>query len=219
MHNLTSHGRVRSREGTRQAEKSDQTRRQILDAAIVCLSEIGFNRTTMTVIAKTAGLSRGAMQYHFETMTDVLRATLAHILDLRLEAMRSTARETALDGDRFAARVEALWNFMLEPVNVAYFEIAVASRTDEHLASLMRQAQQSFWNEWVAAAVVAFPEWQGRRSDLELACGLAHTVLEGLALQQLTNQGGMLQPENVRSYLVARVREIFEHGAPGISRN
>ncbi len=212
-------GRVRSREGTRQAEKSDQTRRLILDATIVCLSEIGFNKTTMTVIAKTAGLSRGAMQYHFETMTDVLRAALGHILELRLDALRRSARAAPADGDRFAARVESLWNFMFEPVSVAYFEIAVASRTDEHLAALMRQAQQSFWKEWVSVAVETFPEWHGRHSDLELACGLSHTVLEGLALQQLTNQGGMLPAEGVRAYLVSRIREIFEHGAPGISRN
>jgi AcrR family transcriptional regulator len=219
VHTLTSVGRVRSREGTRQAEKSDQTRRLILDAAIVCLSEIGFNKTTMTVIAKTAGLSRGAMQYHFETMTDVLRAALAHIHELRIDEMRRSARKTTLVGDNFAARVEALWRFMFEPVSVAYFEIAVASRTDEFLASMMRQAQQSFWNEWIATALEAFPEWKGRQSDLELACGLSHTLLEGLAVQHLTHQGGMLPAERVRSYLVDRVREIFEHGAPGEPRN
>lgn len=221
MHTLMTTGRVRSREGTRQAEKSDQTRRLILDAAIVCLSEIGYNKTTMTVIAKTAGLSRGAMQYHFETMTDVLRAALAHIQDLRLDALRRTASETRRHSgsDGFAARVDGLWKIMFEPLSVAYFEISVASRTDAALASLMQQAQQSFWDEWVATALEAFPEWEGRQSDLELACGLAHAVLEGLALQQLTNQGSMVRSESVRAYLVDRVREIFEHGTPGPARN
>jgi AcrR family transcriptional regulator len=214
-------GRARSREGTRQAEKSDQTRRLILDAAIVCLSEIGYTRTTMTVIAKTAGLSRGAMQYHFETMNDVVRAALGHIQTLRLEALRRSARETPRgeDDDGFAGRVEALWRFMFEPVSIAYFEIAVASRTDGSLAALMRQAQRSFWNEWVAAALEAFPEWQGRESDLELACGLAHTMLEGLAVQEMTHQGSMVQGESMRAYLVDRVREIFEHGVSGACRN
>ncbi len=221
MHTLMTTGRVRSREGTRQAEKSDQTRRLILDSAIVCLSKIGYNKTTMTVIAKTAGLSRGAMQYHFETMTDVLRAALAHIQDLRLDALRRTASETRRNSgsDGFAARVDGLWKIMFEPLSVAYFEISVASRTDSALASLMQQAQQSFWNEWVITALEAFPEWEGRQSDLELACGLAHAVLEGLALQQLTNQGSMVRSESVRAYLVDRVREIFEHGTPGPARN
>jgi AcrR family transcriptional regulator len=175
----------------------------------------------MTVIAKTAGLSRGAMQYHFETMTDVLRATLGHIQDLRLDALRRTASETrrSSGSDGFAARVDGLWKIMFEPLSVAYFEISVASRTDNALASLMQQAQQSFWNEWVATALEAFPEWEGRQSDLELACGLAHAVLEGLALQQLTNQGSMVRSDSVRAYLVDRVREIFEHGTPGPARN
>ena len=202
MHTLMTTARVRSREGTRQAEKSDQTRRLILDSAIVCLSEIGYNKTTMTVI-------------------DVLRAALAHIQDLRLDALRRTASETRRNSgsDGFAARVDGLWKIMFEPLSVAYFEISVASRTDSALASLMQQAQQSFWNEWVITALEAFPEWEGRQSDLELACGLAHAVLEGLALQQLTNQGSMVRSESVRAYLVDRVREIFEHGTPGPARN
>eukprot|EP00611_Tribonema_gayanum_P014005 TRINITY_DN25270_c0_g1_i1.p1 TRINITY_DN25270_c0_g1~~TRINITY_DN25270_c0_g1_i1.p1 ORF type:complete len:176 (+),score=27.35 TRINITY_DN25270_c0_g1_i1:2-529(+) len=175
----------------------------------------------MGVIAKTAGLSRGAMQYHFETMTDVLRAALGHIHELRLAALRRTADVTqhGAMGDRLAERVEGLWRFMFEPVSVAFFEISVASRTDDSLADLMRQAQQSFWNEWVATALEAFPEWDGRKADLELACGLAHTVLEGLALQELTHQGSMVRSESVRAYLVDRVREIFEHGVPGAPRN
>lgn len=221
MQVLANMGRARSREGTRQAEKSDQTRRLILDAAIVCLSEIGYTRTTMTVIAKTAGLSRGAMQYHFETMTDVLRAALGHIQELRLAALRRTADVTqhGAIGDRLAERVEGLWRFMFEPVSVAFFEISVASRTDDSLADLMLQAQQSFWNEWVATALEAFPEWEGRKADLELACGLAHTLLEGLALQELTHQGSMVRAESVRAYLIDRVRDIFEHGTPGTPRN
>jgi hypothetical protein len=133
--------------------------------------------------------------------------------------MRASARTTSRDADAFGARVEALWRFMFEPVSIAYFEIAVASRTDKSLASLMQGAQRSFWNEWVAAALESFPEWKDRRGDLELACGLSHTVLEGLAVQQLTHQGSMLSPESIRAYLIDRVREIFEHGAPGTARN
>lgn len=219
---LTSNtGRGRAREGTRQAEKSDQTRRLILDAVIVCLADLGYTNTTMTVIAKTAGLSRGAMQYHFETMTDVLRATLGHIQQLRLVALRRTAAEAPRGegGDGFSQRVEGLWRFLFDPVSVAFFEISVASRTDHDLAGLMRQAHESFWDEWVATALEAFPEWQGRRSDLELACGLAHTLLEGLALQQLTHQGSPVRGEILKAYLIDRVREIFEHGAPGATRN
>jgi AcrR family transcriptional regulator len=214
-------GRARAREGTRQAEKSDQTRRLILDAAIVCLAELGFSNTTMTVISRTAGLSRGAMQYHFETMPDVLRATLAHIQQIRLTSLRQAASDAprgAAD-DGFAARVDALWSALREPASIAFFEIAVASRTDGSLADMMREAQRSFWEQWVATALEAFPEWQGRRTDLELACGLAHTLLEGLAVQELTHQGSQVGADRLRAYLIDRVREIFEHGVPGAPRN
>ncbi|MBI1179514.1 MAG: TetR family transcriptional regulator [Alphaproteobacteria bacterium] len=211
---LVRTGRVRSREGTRQAEKSDHTRRQILDAAIECLAVRGFNSTTMTVIAKTAGLSRGAMQYHFETMTDVLRATLAYIQQIRLTLLRKSATRPGNDAveERFAIRIERMWRFLFEPVSIAFFEIAVASRTDPSLAALMEQAHQSFWDEWVAAALASFPEWEGRQADLELACGLAQTLLEGLVAQELTHRSSAVGAEKLKAYLVDCVREIFDRG-------
>ena len=44
-----------------QQRKSIQTRLAILEAAIDCLQEHGFARTTTQLIAQTAGISRGAM--------------------------------------------------------------------------------------------------------------------------------------------------------------
>ena len=48
-----------------QDEKTAETRRRLLDAAIVCLIERGYSNTTTSEIAERAGLSRGAQLYHF----------------------------------------------------------------------------------------------------------------------------------------------------------
>jgi AcrR family transcriptional regulator len=212
---LTHPGRVRSRRGTRQAEKSAQTRRQILDAAITCLAEHGYSGTTMTGIARAAGLSRGAMQYHFETMSDVVAATLAYMHQLRLVALRHAAINASRVPNRqaFSRRVDSLWQFFCDPVGVAFIEISIASRTDAQLGALVRRSQAAFWDEWITTAIDVFPEWQDRREDLKLACGLAHTLLEGLALQEMTGQEGMVRPAILRSYLADRLKDIFDLGA------
>jgi hypothetical protein len=44
----------------KQDEKSAETRRRLLDAAILCLVERGYANTTGSEIAERAGLSRGA---------------------------------------------------------------------------------------------------------------------------------------------------------------
>lgn len=43
----------------------EERRRQILDAAIACITESGWNRTTIDGVAAAAGLSKGAVYVHF----------------------------------------------------------------------------------------------------------------------------------------------------------
>ena len=49
--------------------KSLRTRARILDCAVGLLVEIGFAAATNARIAEAAGLTRGAMLYHFPTLS------------------------------------------------------------------------------------------------------------------------------------------------------
>lgn len=207
--------RPRARPGTRQAEKADETRQQLLEAAVVCLTELGYANTTMTAIARKAGISRGAMQYHFESMQDVLRATVAYIHERRLMELSNhadDARRFPDDAERLARRVEAHWEFLQTPVGVAFFELSVAARTDDVLGEVIRVAHETFWEEWLRLTLEVFPEWQGRRKDLELACSLTQTLLEGLAFREVTQQEYAGLSEALRTYLSDRVFDIFRMG-------
>ncbi len=201
---------------TRQAQKSDQTRTSILDASIQCLAEAGYTKTTMTAIAKRAGLSRGAMQYHFETMQDVLLATIEHIEVLRLEELEAVGGRLARRGpgeDHFEDRVDALWAFLHEPASMAFFELSVASRSDPGLNATMHAAQERFWERWVSRAMMTYPEWRDKRAELELACGFSQTLLEGLRLRDMTGQTNPALSRALRDYLSVCIRDIFENGS------
>ena len=100
----------------------------------------------------------------------------------------------------------------MSSTNIAFFELSVAARTDETLGQVMRLAQDTFWEEWVRVTLEVFPEWRGRRKDLEFACTLAQTLLEGLAFRELTHQGYPEQSKALRAYLSDRIRDIFELG-------
>lgn len=50
-----------------------ETRTRILDAAQRCVENVGFTRTTLTDIAKTAGLSRMTIYRHYESTEAVLQ--------------------------------------------------------------------------------------------------------------------------------------------------
>src|SRR6478609_6029220 len=100
--------------------KSQRTRARILDAAMKLFAEVGYHAATNAVIADAAGLTRGAMLYHFATREELVEAALQHeapfVAFAELEAAARTdamlrarlaAAQAAFDraqvGDRFGA--------------------------------------------------------------------------------------------------------------------
>lgn len=58
-----------------------ERRRQILDAAIVCLNNQGWTRTTVDDVARQAGLSKGAVYIHFASKRALLIGLLERNID------------------------------------------------------------------------------------------------------------------------------------------
>jgi AcrR family transcriptional regulator len=80
-------------------KKSEASRRQVLDAAVRALAERGFAGTSIGDIARAAGMSKGAVHYHFESKHDLIGQVLEHCA----AAMR--------------ARVRAAWDVPAEPAD------------------------------------------------------------------------------------------------------
>ncbi len=53
-------------ETTRRHSRSEQRRREILDAALACFTELGFSATTMADIRQRSGASTGSIYHHFK---------------------------------------------------------------------------------------------------------------------------------------------------------
>ncbi|POZ62878.1 TetR family transcriptional regulator [Chromobacterium alticapitis] len=60
-------------------EEAEQTRQQLLDAAERLFSEQGVSRTTLADIAAAAGLTRGAVYWHFQNKLDLYQAMLDRV--------------------------------------------------------------------------------------------------------------------------------------------
>ena len=76
-----------NKDGSGEAEKrsrkaSKETRRQqLIDATIDSLARRGYSETTMADVADGAGLSRGIVNFHFESKEKLLVATLQYMAD------------------------------------------------------------------------------------------------------------------------------------------
>ena len=110
-------------------------------------------------------------------------------------------------GDHVRQSVEAYWSHVRHPMFVAFFELAVAARSDKELASILRPAQEAFEREWHQAAVDVFPEWRGRGEKFDLALDLSRYVLEGMAISFLTHKETE-RDQRVLSYLDEKIREL-----------
>jgi AcrR family transcriptional regulator len=193
-----------------QAQKSATTKNLIVEAAIHCFVEIGYARTTTTAIANNAGLSRGAMLHHFPSKMDIVRAAVAHLHAKRLRAFRKTVQRTPVQGDRVHTNLEAYWQHVRHPMFVAFFELAVAARTDSELAAILRPAQEAFEEEWHRTAREVFTEWHTSNTNFDLALDLTRYVLEGMAISFLVHKENELD-RRVLAYLEDKLRELRDN--------
>lgn len=105
--------------------KAAVTREQLLDAAERVFRESGVTRTSLTEIAAAAGVTRGAVYWHFKDKADLFsamcqRATLP--LDSMLNAATTGVREDPLGAVR-ALTVAALTRLASDPRTQAVFEV------------------------------------------------------------------------------------------------
>ena len=170
-----------------QAQKSAATRDQILSAAVRCIVELGYSRTTTMKIAERAGLSRGATLHHFPSKLDIIRAAVDYLHERRLNAFKQSVTTIPDGTDRIKAATDAYWAHATHPIFVAFFELSVAARTDKELRDILHPAQRAFDEEWYTVAKDVFPEWQSDPENFDLALSLVQHLMEGIAIATMTH--------------------------------
>lgn len=169
-------------EPTHQSLKSAQTRARLIEATIRCIVKFGYADTTTPQVAAEAGLSRGAMLHHFENGASLIKAAIVELHEKRLRAFR---RAADTDNHDIGTLVRIYWRQLQKPAFVAFHELALAARTNPDLARILQPLQVEYRDRFNAQAVALFPEWQGKRSDFDLAMTLSQTMLEGMAVHLL----------------------------------
>lgn len=190
-----------------QAQKSAATRDQILDAAVRCIVELGYSKTTTMKIAERAGLSRGATLHHFPSKLDIIRAAVDYLHEKRLRAFSKSVGSIPEGSDRIKAATEAYWAHATHPIFVAFFELSVAARTDKELSKILRPAQKSFDEEWYRTAQEQFPEWQSDPEKFDLALRFMQHLMEGVAISSMTHPRKH-NLESLKLYVEDRLREL-----------
>ena len=169
----------------RQSRKSQRTRARILDEAMRLFAETGYAAATNPAIAEAAGLTRGAMLYHFATREALVEAAIAHIETARA-ALFEAAAQPAAGVDAAEHAIDAYWDLLHTPPFLAFAELESAARTDPMLHERLAAAQASFDHAQVGDRFIALAVQAGDDPRFQASRDLARFLLEGLARGSLT---------------------------------
>lgn len=193
-----------------QEARTAEARAKLIAAAITLICEKGFARTTMADIAALAGMTRGAIQHHFEGRVDLI-TTILHELESRVIDSFSAAApsrggpleeriDTLIDGLALVCRSDAY---------VAAIDIIFSGRADpdlrEIIALSVRRSSDHFKKLWQSTFGDAVSE-----SIISDCRRVLVTVSRGLVMSQLFMSGPTQRPQSVELTL-ATAKQLIRH--------
>ncbi len=194
-----------------QQRKSAQTRLKMLEAAVDCLVEGGYQGLTTAQVAERAQVSRGAMHHHFATRMDLVAAVVEHVFYQRMRLFLDDyigAMAQSRDALLIDLATEAHWRSVQTREYAAYLELAVAARTDAELNAAFAPAARRYDEVWIAEMIESFPQWKDQWEAMKLGSDFAIAVHSGLLLQRT-----VMGPERIEKVLkltIASIRGLYD---------
>lgn len=166
----------------RQEDRSEATRRRLIDATLSCLETEGYAGTTISKIVERADVSRGAHVHHFPSKAALIEAAARQLVKGIYIQLGKTLATLADSDDKLRALVFSSWRTVFAArEHAVLLELLQASRHDEELAAIMQRLWQAGYRLIKGAAEHYFePVHAG--ADLASVFVLLQWQLRGMAL-------------------------------------
>lgn len=178
-----------------QAERSGETRRRILDAALKLIGERGYAGLRTADVAEAAGVSKGAQTHHFPSKDELVVAVVEHLFVRASEQARRRARRAASPDEAIRALLADAQEFFFSELFLVALDLAIQSR--------MRQGGDNAVTE-ISAATRLPVEAQWRAALVD--SGVPADVADDLLWLTLSIVRGLA------------VRRLWQHDAPRFKR-
>lgn len=122
----------------RTTRRGEETRRQLIQAAIECLCEKGYAATSIEAVMERAGVSRGSVLHQFPTRIALISAAVEAAMEIMMAHTRDCMRELPDAEARYRAMCDLYWETQKIPEAAAVTEALLASRWDGALAEALR---------------------------------------------------------------------------------
>ena len=166
-------------------QRSQATRRRLLDAAVDELLAEGYGGLTTSGVALRAGVSRGAAQHHFPDKATLVSEAVRHLADLQLEELQAGAGRSGRGRARVEHALELIYAQYGGELFTAIVELALAARHDEELHAVVTDAEREISRAMHAAADQIVGEDVAGRPGFAERWAMALSTVRGLAMLSL----------------------------------
>lgn len=122
-----------------QRDRRESTRAKLVDAAIASLLEVGYARSSVKEVCSRAGVSHGGLFRHFESMVDLMIAVGDEVASRQIRNAEAAFASVSEREQPLVAALHVLRDASRAPINVVFYELAVAARTDETLRAALSE--------------------------------------------------------------------------------
>jgi AcrR family transcriptional regulator len=188
-----------------QAQRSEEMRQRLLDAAFTVLQQRGYVGFRVAEVAKIAGVSKGAQLHHFPTKESLVVAAIEHVFARALTQAQQRAEAAAGQSrDPLSAIIDDSSEFFFGDYFAIALDVVMAAAKDDRIRERIfaisrdhRLPVERAWHEVLTGA--------GLPDDLaEDGLWLTISIVRGLAVRRLWQK----DPERNRR-LLRLWREIF----------
>lgn len=173
-----------------------ETREKLISAAIDLMSQEGYASFSTLGVAKAAGVSRGALQYHFDSRESLLVAVRTRLAEEMREKIAPDKLSSLSISERVDAMVKYYWDVFGSPRYVAALEIRIFGRFNPELSAqaayelgLITEVRDKSWLEIFADSPLP-------REQLVASRRFMLDVMRGLAVRQIeTRRIVSVEPE------------------------
>lgn len=178
---MSAHETAAKKTRRTQAERSEETRTKLCQAALDAMNEVGYGRFSTEDVALRANVSRGALTHQFPSRNALIIAAFQYLISSWEEdwLLFIEANQRRLSPDEVT---DFLWEKLFQADNyIASLEIMLASRNDDELGNGIREIMV----RWASSRDKTIAKLLGvslERPETDEFIQLSLCVLRGIAL-------------------------------------
>ncbi|MBO6827835.1 MAG: TetR/AcrR family transcriptional regulator [Sneathiella sp.] len=173
---------------TKNAERSANTRRKVLQATLDQIYECGIQASSTTEIVKRAGVSRGAMLHHFPVKEQLIATAIEKLLEDEIALIRREAEAFASKEKTIDELVDFLWERFSGRLFMITIDFLSSARTDDKLREAVIPVSLHFHESLNEIWMQFFPHEKMSSNEIQTLLNTTLCLMRGMGIQTVIRQ-------------------------------